>query len=629
MPEQTQPVSAHASIRQMYEYAKAEGLTTVFDRFQAQEPTRCPYCRGGIRCSLCSNGPCRITKKADRGACGIEANAMAMREMLLRNLLGTATYAYHANEVAETLAATAAGKTPFRITDEAKLRSAAQSLGLDTSLGTEDLARAFAEAMQAELNRSRWEPSRFLRAYAPVPRIAKWEELGLLPAGPLRELLRTTSSCLTNVDGDYLSLATKALRLGLACIYGAQIPLELGQDILFGTASPHPFEVDLGVLDPDYVNILPNGHEPFVGAALIAEAHRPEVQAEARAAGARGLRIIGSIETGQELIQRFAQDEVFAGYVGNWINQEMVLATGAVDLMASDMNCTLPTLGAYARHFGSRITPVSELVRIEDSDEPLDYRPEKVAEQARELIRRAIENFKQRKALGKGRVPAEKRTAVVGFSIESILSALGGSLEPLLEVIKNGTLKGVVALVSCTSLGNGPQDSTTIAVAKELVKRDFLVLGMGCGVAGLQLGGLCSLEARDLAGAGLKAVCEQLGVPPVLSFGTCTDTGRCSMLVAAVADALGVDTSQLPVAVTAPEYMEQKATIDAIFALAFGLYTHVSPVPPVTGAPKLVKLLTEEVEGLLGGKLAVETDPVAAVDGIEAHILAKRQALGI
>jgi carbon-monoxide dehydrogenase catalytic subunit len=38
--------------------------------------------------------------------------------------------------------------------------------------------------------------------------------------------------------------------------------------------------------------------------------------------------------------------------------------------------------------------------------------------------------------------------------------------------------------------------------------------------------------------------------------------------------------------------MEQKATIDAVYALALGLYTHVNPVPTVTGAPRLVKLLT-------------------------------------
>ncbi|MDO9098869.1 MAG: carbon monoxide dehydrogenase, partial [Candidatus Methanoperedens sp.] len=151
----------------------------------------------------------------------------------------------------------------------------------------------------------------------------------------------------------------------------------------------------------------------------------------------------------------------------------------------------------------------------------------------------------------------------------------------------------------------------------------------GCGNAALQVGGLTTLEAKNEAGPGLRAVCELLKIPPVLSFGTCTDTGRITLLVTAIADALGVDPSQLPVAVTAPEYMEQKATIDAIFALAFGLYTHVAPMPPVGGAPRLVKLLTEDIEGLTGGKIAVQTDMVEAANGIEAHINKKRKALGL
>ncbi|MHC1573632.1 MAG: anaerobic carbon-monoxide dehydrogenase catalytic subunit, partial [Candidatus Syntropharchaeales archaeon] len=198
-----------------------------------------------------------------------------------------------------------------------------------------------------------------------------------------------------------------------------------------------------------------------------------------------------------------------------------------------------------------------------------------------------------------------------------------------LDAIRDGAIRGVVALVSCTTLKNGPQDSLTVAVAKELIKRDILVIAAGCGNAALQVAGLETPEAKELAGEGLRTVCEKLDIPPVLSFGTCTDTGRIAMLVTAVADALGVDPSDLPVAVTAPEYMEQKATIDAVFAVAFGLYTHVSPAPPVTGADRLVKLLTEDVEELTGGKIAVGDDPVEIVDGIEEHIKKKRSKLGI
>jgi carbon-monoxide dehydrogenase catalytic subunit len=90
-----------------------------------------------------------------------------------------------------------------------------------------------------------------------------------------------------------------------------------------------------------------------------------------------------------------------------------------------------------------------------------------------------------------------------------------------------------------------------------------------------------------------------------------------------------VPVSDLPVAAVAPEYMEQKATIDAIFALAFGLYTYVNPVPTVTGGPQLVKLLTVDLPGITGGLLSVEKDAVKAVDGIAAAIEERRKRLGI
>jgi len=101
-------------------------------------------------------------------------------------------------------------------------------------------------------------------------------------------------------------------------------------------------------------------------------------------------------------------------------------------------------------------------------------------------------------------------------------------------------------------------------------------------------------------------------------------------MLSAVSEALGgVPIPDLPVAAAAPEYMEQKATIDAVFALAAGLYTYVNPVPFVTGAPSLVKLLTQDCVQVTGGKLDMEPDAVKAVEGISAHIESKRKKLGI
>ncbi len=354
------------------------------------------------------------------------------------------------------------------------------------------------------------------------------------PAGAVHEEQNCVASCLTYVDGDYVSLALKALRLGLSTIYNAQIGLEMTQDILFGTPTPHEVNVDLGIMDPGYINIVFNGHQPWAGVATIQKAKMAEVQERAKAVGAKGLRVVGSIETGQELIQRFGMDDVFVGLMG-----------------------------------------------------------------------------------------------IAGFSTEAVLEALGNKLDPLVDVIAAGKIKGIVALVSCSTLRNGPQDWNTVNLAKELIKKDILVVAAGCGNHALEVAGLCNLDAIKLAGKGLGEICGALKIPPVLSFGTCTDTGRISMLVTALADHLDVDIPQLPIAVTAPEWMEQKATIDGVFAVAYEAYTHLSPTPFVTGAPQLIKLLTQDVEGLTGGKIALGDDPIEVANNIEAHIMAKRKGLGL
>ncbi|MCP1715328.1 carbon-monoxide dehydrogenase catalytic subunit [Methanocalculus alkaliphilus] len=622
-------ISYHDSVKKVYERLKEDGMSNVWDRYEAQglgsnPDTRCKFCMGGVRCDFCSNGPCRADAASDkRGVCGISADGMAMRMMLLRNVMGASTYQYHCEETIRTLKEAAAGSGPFTIRDPEKLKAFSARLGLDGDIP------ALCAFLQEDFHRRSHEESRIVDLLAPEDRKKVWRELGIFPGGIYGEMVLSTGSSLTNVDGYYVTLAKKALRLGVAMAYQSQIVLESLQDALFGTPRPHQVRVDLGVLDPDYVNILPNGHEPFLGFTLIETARRPDLQEAARAAGAKGIRVIANIETGQEMIQRWEMDDVFAGFTGNWIMQEAVLATGAVDVFVADMNCSLPMDPLYAEKYCFSLIPVSELVAFEGETIRENYNPATADAQAERLIRIGIENFPKRKRSVAPLTGLPIGSAIAGFSPESILEALGGSLDPLLNVIKDGTIRGVCGLVSCTTLRDHGQDIHTIAIAEELIKRDILVLSMGCGSAALQVAGLASPEAKERAGPGLKGLCKALSIPPVLSFGTCTDTGRCADLIGAIAAALDVPVTALPVAAAAPEYMEQKATIDAIFALAFGLYTYVNPIPTVTGAPNLVKLLTEDLKDITGGVLSVEPDPVKAVDGISAHIESKRRELGI
>lgn len=624
-------VSYHDSVEEMLVRIREDGMSNAFDRYAQQEKIRCKFCLQGLSCQQCSNGPCRINEKGgqDAGVCGIGPDAMAMRKLLLQNIMGAGTYSHHAYEAFRTLKATAEGKTPFKIKDVNKLKWMCEKLGIDTNQDVNQMAIRLADLLENQQRIGVEEPNLMVEAFAPKKRKEVWRNTHLYPAGTMHEEQNCVASCLTNVDGNYVSLATKALRLGLATIYNSQIGLEMVQDILFGTPQPHEVNVDLGIMDPDYVNIVFNGHQPWAGAAMIEKAKSPEVQKRAKEAGAKGLRVVGSIETGQELLQRYTMDDVFVGLMGNWLAIEPLLATGTVDVIAMEENCSPPTMDMYAEKYQASLVAISTIIDLPGLQYKIPYDPSEVDKMVDMLIDIGIDNFNKRHGKIKPMVPQKVTKAIAGFSTEAVLGALGNKLDPLVEVIAAGKIKGVVALANCSTLRNGPHDWNTVNLTKELIKKDILVVAGGCGNHALEVAGLCNLDAIKQAGPGLQEVCGSLKIPPVLSFGTCTDTGRISMLVTALADHLDVDVPQLPIAVTAPEWMEQKATIDGVFAVAYGAYTHLSPTPFVTGAPKLVKLLAEDIEELTGGKIALGDDPVEVANHIEAHIISKRKGLGL
>lgn len=630
--EKTQSrVSYHDSVEEMLLKIRKDGLSNAFDRYALQEKIRCKFCLEGLSCQLCSNGPCRISEKSgqEKGVCGIGPDAMAMRTLLLHNIMGAGTYSHHAYEAYRTLRETARGKTCFQIKDLAKLKWMCGMVGISTNQSDSMMAEQLADLLDQEMAKGPGEPGVMVEAFAPKKRKEVWKELNIYPSGIIHEEQNCVASCLTNVDGDYVSLAKKALRLGLATIYTAQIGLEMVQDILYGTPKPHEVNTDLGIMDADYINIVFNGHQPWVGVATLKKARTAQVQQKAKDAGAKGLRVVGSIETGQELLQRFPVDDVFTGLMGDWLSIEPLLSTGTVDVFAMDENCSPPAIDQYAEKYQATLVSISTIIGVPGVRQHMPYNPQDADKTADGLIELAIENFKKRHGKIIPTVPQNMQKAIAGFSTEAVLEVLGNKLDPLVEVIKMGKIKGVVALASCSTLRNGPQDWNTVNLTKELIKKDLLVVSCGCGNHALEVAGLCDLPAKELAGAGLREVCDMLKIPPVLSFGTCTDTGRVSMLVTALADFLDVDVPQLPIAVTAPEWMEQKATIDGVFAVAYGAYTHLSPTPFITGAPQLVKLLTQDVESLTGGKVALGDDPIQIANDIETHINLKRKALGL
>jgi carbon-monoxide dehydrogenase catalytic subunit len=625
--ENTRPaVSAHPGVCEMHCAMQSDGISNVFDRFDLQQP-QCAFGKMGICCQLCSHGPCRISRRTDRGICGADGNTIAARNLIRLASHGTGAYSHHLRTALKTLRTAAEGGFPG-LNDGEKLNAVAESLGLATDGGPAETARALADLFDLELVRSSDEPNAIVERWAPAGRLEVWRNLGIMPGGPHSELADAMAKSMTSIDTDPVDLLLSTMRMAIATGYVEMMGVESIQDVLFGRPRIGKTRTGLGVIDPAYVNIVAHGHEPFMGEAVLEAAMEPDLQAMAREAGAEGIRLYGSMDTGQEILQRKADHPAFGGQIGNWLSQEFMVYTGAVDLVMMDMNCSIPgiKIAADARH--TRLVPVSKIVRMAGVSDPVDFDPQIAREQARKLVRMAIDSYKRRdqKVI---HVPAQDQSeAMVGFGIEAIVDALGGSPDPLLNAIKSGAIKGIAAVVGCTNNANG-QDHVSVALTRELIRRDILVINSGCVSSGVQNRGLMRPEAAAEAGEGLRAVCEALGIPPALNFGTCTDIGRIVQAVNAIAGALGVDPAQLPVAASAPEYLEQKAVVDGFFGVASGLLVHLSPAPPVGGAAQVAAILTEDVEALTGGKLLVEPNPVLAADGIERHILSKREGLGI
>jgi carbon-monoxide dehydrogenase catalytic subunit len=257
----------------------------------------------------------------------------------------------------------------------------------------------------------------------------------------------------------------------------------------------------------------------------------------------------------------------------------------------------------------------------------VEFNEEQALDIAKAIVRRAVENYPNRKP-EMVCIPDEKTECMVGFSVEAIVKALGGTLDPLLDAIRSGAIRGIAGVVGC----NNPKlrhDYGHLKLVEDLIANDVLVVNTGCNAIACAKAGLLLPAAAEQSGDGLKAICQALGVPPVLHMGSCVDISRILVACGAIANALGVDISDLPVAGAAPEWMSEKAVSIGTYVVSSGIYTVLGTVPQVLGSPSVTELLTAGAEGVVGATFAVEPDPHKASVLMRRRIEAKRKALGL
>jgi carbon-monoxide dehydrogenase catalytic subunit len=307
--------------------------------------------------------------------------------------------------------------------------------------------------------------------------------------------------------------------------------------------------------------------------------------------------------------------------------------TGVVDVMLVDVQCVFPALTSLQKCFHTKVVCTSPKAKFPGAMF-VPFREEAAMETAKQIVRVAIDNFGCRDP-AKIHVPTPQERIIAGFTMEVVFEVLGGryrpSYRPLNDGIQTGRLRGVAGVVGC----NNPKfthDECHLALVRELIRNDVLVVQTGCSAIACGKGGLLAPEAAEAyAGQGLQEICRAVGIPPVLHVGACVDNSRILMACAEMVREGGIGDSfdKLPVVGAAPEWMSEKAIAIGMYFVASGVSVVIGQPLPVEGSEYVVERLTRAMEQWFGATWSFEPDPIRAAHLMLDHLDRKRAALGL
>lgn len=608
-------------------FISALPMETSHHRVEKQS-TKCGFGLQGVCCRLCANGPCRITPNAPRGICGADADTIVARNFLRAVASGSGCYIHVVENTALNLKKTAQAKGELKGMES--LEHLAELFGVDEA-DVYKKAEKIADAVLSDLYKPEYVEMELTEKVAYAPRVARWKELGIMPGGAKSEVFKGVVKCSTNLNSDPLDMLVDCLRLGISTgIYGLTLT-NLLNDVLLGQPQLRMAPVGLRVINPDYINIMITGHQHTIFVDLQEKLISPEAVAKAKAVGAKGFKLVGCTCVGQDLQLRGAlYPEVFDGHAGNNYTSEAVLATGAIDAVLSEFNCTLPGIEPICDELKIKQICLDDVAKKSNA-ELMKFDFEHREEQSEKIIDKVIEAYTERRGIVPLNLLPEhgNDNTLTGVSEGSLRNFLGGNWKPLIDLIVAGKIKGIAGIVGCSNLTAGGHDVLTVELTKELIKRDIIVLTAGCSSGGIENCGLMTPEAAELAGPNLREVCKSLGIPPVLNFGPCLAIGRLEIVATEIAAELGVDLPKLPLVLSAAQWLEEQAIADGCFGLALGLPLHLGLPPFVTGSDVAVKVLTEGMKSLTGGQVIINPDAKESADILETIIMEKREGLNI
>jgi len=592
---------------------------------------QCRFGQLGLCCRICLQGPCRINpmgKEPTTGICGAKDYTIVSRFIDRMIAGGTASHSGHGKEIAHVLHAIAKGETvDYRVTDQTKLEAVAKKIGLKPDgKKVASLALEVSESALDDYSRYTNQPLTFLKSTVTKGRIHRWDTHSVLPTNIETAISDVMHRTAMGVDADPIPILFGGIKCALSDYAGAQISSDLS-DILFGTPKLVLSEANLSVLDEKSINVAVHGHNPLLSDVMVDIAR--EMKAEAQKVGAERFNIVGVCCTGNEILMRKG-----VPLASNVMAQELVLLSGLLDAMVFDYQCIMPSLSVLSKCTHTKMITTQEITRLV-GDTHIEFTPDHAKDSAKRILLMAAESFKHR---GKIRpLPAIRPSAVMaGFSLEQITALLSKKnphdpLQYLTDNIVNGRLRGVALFAGCKST-RAKDDSDVLVIARELAKRDVLLLATGCNAIELAKAGYMDpSRTKEFAGEGLQSFLAELseaagvkGLPCTWHIGSCVDNVRFSNLATEVANRLGVDVEKIPFVAIAPEAMHEKAVSIGTWAVAMGFPTHVGTINYLYGSTLVTEVLENTARDVFGGYFIFEEDPEIAAKRLYSAIEYRR-----
>jgi len=535
--------TADSAVDHFLKEAAEKEIPLVWDRYEGSLP-QCGFCETGLNCRDCLQGPCISHPFRDQnkvGICGKDKDILGVHSFVRLVVQGAMGYL---DQLADFAKGVEAGEgSPKRKQEAAKIIKDIQGMWGD---GMTDVMKKLPKAL-----------------------MDGWKTMGVYPDGMARSLFKVSQKLdggVGNVE-ETLLWAFKGALIGCA----AQMLQGRLKASVFGDTAPTNIEVNLGVLQKEFPNILLYGHFSPLLKRKIAES------AKGKKIGVMGV-----------CTDSFVPPYSFAP-VTNYGSQEIPLMTGAVDLIVAGDQCVNPSLAGLAKIWKIEVIPTEVLDRGD------------LSSFAKKIVEKAQEAFKARGEVSRD-IPSIKESAVMGFSVKDI------DVNKVGKAVMDGKIKGVAILAGCNNV-KFTQDHEIVSLAKELLKKDVFCISEGCASVSLAKFGLLNPKQRDAScGKGLSALLSSLGknVPAVVDLGSCENSGVTDFLLS-LASAGKKPIKEFPMVACFPEANRTKAVARAVWTVAMGIPTYFWPFLPVTGSQKTMEALGEFCEEKFGARLHVVT----------------------